>query len=106
MAKPPAIFLPSRLPDAYAIQALAKGLATPEAQRQAIKCIVEEISGTYAMTYDPESDRQSAFAEGRRSVGRAIVGIINSNLGAVKAADERIAARRLPKPVKGRPDNA
>ena len=101
MARPPAVWLPSNLADAYAIKALARGEAGDIEQKRALKCIVEELAGTYAMTFDPESDRQTAFAEGRRSVGRAIVGIINTNLAAVKAADERIAARRV---TKGRKD--
>ena len=94
--RPPVVWLPRELADAWAIQALARGEADETAQKRALRCIVEEISGTYAMTYDPASDRQTCFAEGRRSVGRTIVGLINLNLSAVKEADERIAKRRTP----------
>ncbi len=84
MSKP--TFLPEELQDAYAIQAVARGEGGPHEQERAIKCIVEELAKTYDMTFDPESDRASAFNEGSRHVGRAIVGIINCNLGNVERA--------------------
>lgn len=93
--RPPAVWLPRDLSDAYAIRAVSKGEADETAQKRALRCIVEEISGTYAMTYDPASDRNSCFAEGRRSVGRAIVGMLNIDLNAVKAAEERLTKQRI-----------
>ena len=105
--KPPAVWIPSELPDAYAIQALAKGTATEEQQQRALRCIIEEIAGTYDMSYDPESDRQTAFAEGRRHVGRVLVGIVKVNLGTIKAGDERRAKRQTAQTTvirKGKPN--
>ena len=89
MAKPPLQWIPNDLVDGYALQALARGEATEDQQRRALRLIVEDIAGLYRLSYDPDSDRQTAFAEGRRSVGHVIVGLIKINLGAVKAADER-----------------
>ena len=53
------------------------------------------------MTFDPESDRQSAFNEGVRHVGRTIVGLINVNLGNIDKAQGRILQRLT---GKGQPD--
>jgi hypothetical protein len=87
MAKTKPVFLPADTVDAYAIQAVARGEGGPNEQIRAITCIVNEIAGTYDMTFDEESARQSDFNEGRRQVGRAVVGIINQNLGHVTKAE-------------------
>lgn len=81
--------LPQDDSDSYAIQALARGEATEAQQLQAFKCIVEEICGTYEMTFDPESERKTAFNEGSRHVGRVLVGIVKMNLGKLKEAEKR-----------------
>ena len=92
-------FLPKEIADSYAIQALFKGIANEGQQLRAVKCIVEEICGTYAMTFGPESARQSDFNEGKRHVGRALVGIANISLGLVKAADQRTEKREQAKTI-------
>jgi len=75
--KPPRIvLLPRELADLHAIRALARGDASEEQQRRALRCIIEELSGLYRLSYVSESDRDTSFAEGRRSVGFAIVGIV------------------------------
>lgn len=84
--KPRAVWLPASAGDVYAIQAVAKGLASDEQQKRAFRCIVEEIAGAYEMTFDPESDRQTCFAEGRRHVGRVLVGLANLTASAVEDA--------------------
>lgn len=96
--------LPTNIADIYAIRALFNGTAEAEQQKRAVKCVVEEICQTYAMTFDPESDRQTAFNEGKRHVGRILVGIANANMAAINAADEKL--EKLAKPVtrKGRPN--
>ena len=104
MKKPVAVWLPKDIADGYAIQAWSRGDADPAAQLRAFRCIVEEIAGTYAMSFDAESDRQTSFAEGRRHVGRVIVGIAKLNLGAIQEAEQRIAARKTPTIRKGRPN--
>ncbi len=92
--KAPIVVLPKNTADGYAIQALARGEASPAAQQRALKCIIEEFCGTYDMTFDPDSDRNSTFAEGRRSVGRGIVNTISANLAKVKAAEKIIAKKK------------
>ncbi len=54
------------------IQALARGDATPEMQRDALKWIIEAVSGAYDLPYY-ESDRDTAFACGRQYVGKQLV---------------------------------
>ena len=97
-------FLPKDIADSYAIQALFKGAANEAQQLRAIKCLVEEICGTYGMTFDPESDRNTSFNEGKRHVGRVLVGIANISLGVVKAAEEKIEKRKVIIKTKGRPN--
>jgi hypothetical protein len=80
------IVLPNDDVDTYAIQALFKGEASPDQQIRALKCIIEEICGTYNMTFDPESARWSDFNEGKRHVGRTLVNLSTINVGAIKQA--------------------
>lgn len=80
-------FIPEKASDGYAIQALAEGKATPEQQKKAFNCIVRELSGAYDMSFDPESARITDFNEGKRHVGRAIVGLLSINLGKITEAE-------------------
>mgnify|MGYP001604612208 CR=1 FL=1 len=91
------MILPKDIADNYAIQALFRGQANEAQQLRAVKCLIEEICGTYGMTFDPESARQSDFNEGKRHVGRVLVGIANISLGVVKAAEEKIEKRQQAK---------
>ena len=75
--RPKIKFLPQNPEDVRAIQALAKGVASDGQQVRAFKCIVYELAGTYDMTFDPHSAVQTAFNEGKRAVGRALVGTVN-----------------------------
>jgi len=68
---------PYTLAEAHAIRALQAGSADEHAQRRALRWIVETAAGTYQPSYRPDSDRDTAFAEGRRSVGLAIVKLLN-----------------------------
>ena len=90
--------LPRKRSDAAAIQALSRGTANDGQQRLALKCIIEELCGTYDMTYDPEG--HTAFNEGRRSVGRALVGTIQTSLASIVDAEKRLKAKGR-KPRKG-----
>lgn len=66
---------------AVAFQALAAGVANDGQQKDCLKWIIEEAAKTYDMTFVPESDRLSAFAEGRRMVGSQIVKLLNIKIG-------------------------
>lgn len=59
------------------IQALARGDAPPEMQRDALDWIINSLAATYDMSYRPESDRDTTFAEGRRFVGLQLVKMLH-----------------------------
>lgn len=68
------------LPEASAIQAMARGDATPDQQQRATKWLIETACGAYDLSFRPSGDRDTAFAEGRRFVGLQIVKILKLNL--------------------------
>jgi hypothetical protein len=74
------------IPDAGAIQALARGDASSDQQRRAIEFIVNSLCGTYDLSYRPESERATCFAEGRRFVGTQIVKLTKINLSKMRQA--------------------
>lgn len=61
------------LADVAAIQALAKGKAGEHQQQQALRAIVEKLCDYYGMSFHPDSERSTAFHEGKRFVGKEIV---------------------------------
>jgi|ETNvirnome_2_130_1030620.scaffolds.fasta_scaffold00872_5 hypothetical protein len=93
MTKP--LVMPADIQDAYAIQAVAQGEGGPNEQIRAIRCIVNELSKTYDMSFDEESPRMTDFNEGNRHIGRTIVNIINQNLGQVTKATELLNKLKL-----------
>ena len=74
--------------DANAIKGLAAGTANPEQQQRALKWILENACATYDLSYHPTSDRDTAFAEGRRFVGLQIVKMLKINLSALERHEE------------------
>lgn len=56
-----------------AVKALAAGNANEGQQQRALDWIVRTLCGTYDLTYRPDSDRDSVFAEGKRFVGLQLV---------------------------------
>lgn len=74
------------VPLVAALKALGRGEASPDQQKRALDWIVNEAAGTYDMTFHPEDDRATAFAEGKRHVGRQIVGFMNISMEAYKAS--------------------
>lgn len=71
--------------DVSAIQALHRGEATPDQQKRALDWIIG-AAGTYDLSYRPDSDRDSAFAEGKRFVGLQLVKLLKLNMAAIKQA--------------------
>jgi hypothetical protein len=59
--------------DTYAIKALAAGVANEGQQKRALDWIINTLCGTYDLSYRPESDRDTAFAEGKRHIGLQLV---------------------------------
>lgn len=66
-----------------AIKGLAAGTASPEQQQRALKWIIEQACATYDLSYRPDSDRETAFAEGRRFVGLQLVKALKIDLSKI-----------------------
>lgn len=78
--------------DAAAIQALARGDASPDQQRRALHHIIHNIAGTYDLSFRPggeEGRRATDFADGKRYVGLQIVTLTKLNLAAIRQAKEQ-----------------
>lgn len=78
----PAAYEPA---DAAAIQALYNGVANHAQQKRALTWLITAC-GTYDMSYRPgqDGDRDTAFAEGRRSVGLQLVKLCNIKIGLLR----------------------
>jgi hypothetical protein len=59
--------------DVYAIKALAAGKASEGQQQRALNWIINVACATYDLSFRPESDRETVFAEGKRHVGMQLV---------------------------------
>lgn len=75
------------LADAAALQALARGDASPEQQQRGVAFVVNQLCGTYDLSYRPTSSRDTDFAEGKRFVGLQIVKLLKLNLSRFKKND-------------------
>jgi hypothetical protein len=84
---PPHLYVPWTDADAGAIQALARGDASPEQQKRALQWIVEVGAMTYQDT-QMDSDRDTAFANGRRFVGLRIISLTKISLNALRKAKQ------------------
>jgi hypothetical protein len=73
--------------DVGAIQALHRGDASPEQARRALRFIIENLAGTYDLSYRPDSDRDTAFAEGKRYVGLQLVKMTHLRLKPAKDSE-------------------
>lgn len=69
----------------HALKNLAAGKANEGQQQRAIEWIIQVCAGTYQPTFIPDSDRETAYAEGRRAVGLELVKLINLPPAAVAA---------------------
>lgn len=79
----PAAFDPA---DAAAFQALQRGTASSDQQKRALDWLVKKCCATYDLSYRPglEGERETAFAEGKRFVGLAIVKLCNVKIGLLR----------------------
>ena len=66
--------------DVHAIRALQSGTASVDQQQRALAYIINQLAGTYDLSYRPNSDHDTAFAEGKRFVGLEIVKFLNLDL--------------------------
>lgn len=72
--------------DATAIQALYTGTASGEQQKRALTWIINSACATYDMSFrpGPDGERETNFAEGRRSVGLQFVKLCNIKIGLLR----------------------
>lgn len=73
--------------DAYAVQAVMYGRASEDQQKRAMAFIVNQICGTYDLSYRPTSDRDTAFAEGKRMVGLQLVKFAQLNIAQLRGTN-------------------
>lgn len=81
MRKAPPQFAPPiyEIADVHAFQALHRGEANAEQQKRALDWLITKAAVTYEVSFNPESERLTSFAEGRRFVGSQVVKLINLN---------------------------
>jgi hypothetical protein len=70
--------------DAHAIQAVMYGRASEEQQRRAMNFILNNLCGTYDLSYRPTSDRDTVFAEGKRHVGLQLIKFAKLNIAQLR----------------------
>lgn len=85
---PPFFMCPWDVTVAAAAQAVQRGDATAEQQRAFLKWLIHTAAGTYESTFHPDSDRGSAFAEGRRFVGLQTVKLLAISTKAFSTRDK------------------
>jgi hypothetical protein len=73
-------------PDVFAIQALVKGEADADQQKRALNWIINECCKTYDMSYRPDNQTDTVFAEGKRYVGNEIIRMTKMKVGTLKKA--------------------
>ena len=74
--------------DVAAFNALARGEATPEQQVRSLRFIVEQVARYYDISFHPENQRATDFAEGKRFVGAQIVKLTKLNAAALRKNNE------------------
>lgn len=80
----PAPYTPA---DVAAIQALARGNATPDQQQRAIDWIIRDAAKAYELDYRTES-RDHAFSSGRRFVGLQIISALKLDVAKLRKVDD------------------
>lgn len=85
MAKARALFEPwapptAELPDVVAIKALALGTATEDQQKRALHFILVHVCGIDDEPYCPASDRDTAYALGKRRVGTYLRSLLAADI--------------------------
>lgn len=67
-----------------AFQALAHGTAEPQQQKIAMAYLLGTLCRVQDISYRPDSDRETVFAEGRRFVGQQIMKLFQLNTGNIE----------------------
>lgn len=70
--------------DAHAVQAFMQGRASQDQQLRAAGFLVNQLCGTYDLSYRPSGDRDTCFAEGKRFVGLQLVKFAQLNIARLR----------------------
>lgn len=71
-----------------AFQSLARGDADARMQRIALDWLIEKAAMTYDLSFSPDGERATSFAEGRRFVGLQVVKMTKLDADKLKKATE------------------
>lgn len=89
--KAPEPYLPypwaSNIPFVYALKAMNEGAASETQQKLVLRELLN-LSGYYDLSYRPDSDRDTAFAEGKRFVGAQVVKMVNLPADVIEKAKQ------------------
>lgn len=85
----------------YALQALATGTANKGQQVTALQWIINDLAGTYDETYFADSERNTAYAQGKRHVGLQMVKLIKLSPAALNWNDVKEAVKPKTTKAKG-----
>jgi len=81
------------LPLVYALKALREGVATTDQQKLILDGLMG-ITAYYDLSYRPNSERDTAFAEGKRFVGAQVVKMINLSGDVIEKSKQRKAQKK------------
>ncbi len=79
--------------DVVAVRAWVNGCATEDQQKRSAAFVIKQISRTYEVSFHPNSERLTSFAEGMRRVGQIIVYFAND--APTKMPVAKIASRMM-----------
>jgi hypothetical protein len=90
MQRPKKLFEPwappaAELPDVVAIKALAAGTATEDQQQRALHFILVHVCAVDDEPYCPASDRDTAYALGKRRVGTYLRSLLAADIRKFKS---------------------
>lgn len=64
-----------------AFQMVHEGKGSPGQQQMVIDYVINEICRTYDMSYFPDNQRDTDFAEGKRFVGNEVIKLLKLKVG-------------------------
>lgn len=82
------------LAEASAVQAMVRGEASADQQLRVLDLVINKLARTYDLSYRPDSDRDTAFAEGGRFVGLQLVTMTKVSVDALEKQER--AAKNPP----------
>lgn len=86
---PPCFRADYEIADVSALQALVRGEATADQQKRALDWVLYEAAQIRNVSFQPDSDRATSFAEGRRFVGLQIARLLSLSLRDLTLAAQR-----------------